>query len=340
MTGKFEKLIEEAKRVSLEKEEKDEIRNFLLSVIKASGPRLKGQDSLFLFRFLFKPVPLVILFALIFSGGVSFASESALPGDFLYPVKINFVEEVRSAFTFSTEAKADFEARRLNKRIEEAEKLSVENRLNSKAKDQIQSSFERSSERVGRKVKKLETDGDFEASAKVNSEFEASLKAHDNILDKILDDADEIQVEIKTNLIPFSQRVKKEAKIAKDSKARAEDIIFERVRSDEKAKAEAEISAKTRFEAAENKIAESKKYIERAKKSVGQEAVFEAEAKILAAENAVLKGRTDMESGDFSEAMLFFQEAFSLAQEAKVLAKAKKDLKIKIKTTNEIELDF
>lgn len=352
MNENFEKIIEEAKKVSLRKEEKTKIREFLLSfikenpilpkggvVIKDMGFRLKGQETqsswsnilVNSFKLVIKPMPLAILLIIAVSGGVSFASGSALPGEPLYPVKINFNEEVRSMLTFSTEAKADFETQRLNKRIEEAEELAIKGKLDSKIRAQIESSFEDHSEQINKEIQKLEAQGNLEASAKINSKFEASLKAHERILEEILEEIDEVRTEIKTNLNPLSLKVKQEAKIASESKVRVGEIISGKVRASEEAKTEAEISAQSRLKAAEKKITESKKFIERAKKLLNQEAVIEAEAKIQAAEDAMLEGKAKIETGDLNGALFSFQEAFSLAQEAKVLAKARTDLRINIR---------
>jgi hypothetical protein len=38
--------------------------------------------------------------SVLFSGGASFAAETSLPGELLYPIKIYVNESVQSAFTF------------------------------------------------------------------------------------------------------------------------------------------------------------------------------------------------------------------------------------------------
>lgn len=70
----------------------------------------------------------VTAFCLVFfvslSGAVVFASNDALPGDTLYPVKIG-LEEVRHALTFSSEARANWAIQRIDKRFEEIEELAL-----------------------------------------------------------------------------------------------------------------------------------------------------------------------------------------------------------------------
>jgi len=56
-------------------------------------------------------------------GGVSYAAEGAVPGDALYPIKVGINEEVRDIVALTPEAKADWESRLVERRLEEAEKL-------------------------------------------------------------------------------------------------------------------------------------------------------------------------------------------------------------------------
>lgn len=76
-----------------------------------------------------------ILFAMfVLSGGVSYAAEGSLPGDALYPVKININEEVRSSLAIGARADAEFARKQLERRAGEAETLEKENRLSGEEK--------------------------------------------------------------------------------------------------------------------------------------------------------------------------------------------------------------
>lgn len=69
-----------------------------------------------------------------FTGTATYASESALPGDLLYDFKVNVVEEVQGSLIFDEEKKAEWEAERMQKRLEEAEKLKEAGNLNPENK--------------------------------------------------------------------------------------------------------------------------------------------------------------------------------------------------------------
>lgn len=85
------------------------------------------NTSLFSFKFAY--MPLLILLTVMIGGGASLAAEASLPGDVLYPVKINLNENVRGAFTFGADSEARLQTALLDERIEEAEKLRSEGRL-------------------------------------------------------------------------------------------------------------------------------------------------------------------------------------------------------------------
>jgi hypothetical protein len=63
------------------------------------------------------------------TSSVSFAAEKALPGDILYPIKVNINESVRSAFTVNPEAKAKWESDKIFRRVEEAETLAAQGKF-------------------------------------------------------------------------------------------------------------------------------------------------------------------------------------------------------------------
>ena len=74
-------------------------------------------------------MPIAILLAVFVSIGTSFAAQGALPGDMLYPVKTEVNENIRTAFTFGADAKANLQADLLEERLEEAQALHAQGRL-------------------------------------------------------------------------------------------------------------------------------------------------------------------------------------------------------------------
>lgn len=77
-------------------------------------------------------MPFVILFAVMITGGTSFAAQGAVPGDFLYTVKTEVNEPVRSAFAVGANAEAKLQTKIIAERIKEAEELKSEGKLEGK----------------------------------------------------------------------------------------------------------------------------------------------------------------------------------------------------------------
>ena len=56
-------------------------------------------------------------------GGAAYAAEDSLPGDFLYPVKVNFTEPMREHMRFDPDIRARWAEKRIKRRLEETENL-------------------------------------------------------------------------------------------------------------------------------------------------------------------------------------------------------------------------
>src|SRR3989344_1739521 len=119
---------------------------------------------------------IILAIALVFSGGVSLAANNAIPGDFLYPVKVSINEEVRGTLSLSTEAKAKWEARLAERRLEESAELEVKGKLNAETQANLEERFQAHMERIRELIIKLEEKGNFEAAAAITTGIEASIR--------------------------------------------------------------------------------------------------------------------------------------------------------------------
>src|SRR3989344_2979449 len=122
----LKQLFNEARQLSLTAEEKAQAKHILraqMALQPLAKPILLG------WRLLFKPLTLVAVVVLLLGGGASLAAEKALPGEFLYPIKVNFNEEMRALWAISATAKANLDTELATRRLEEAEKLSAQAKL-------------------------------------------------------------------------------------------------------------------------------------------------------------------------------------------------------------------
>lgn len=165
---------------------KSALKSRILYLVKLKErPRTRSISS-FLFPIL-RPVPILagVMILLITGGSVSFAAENSLPGDVLYPVKVNLNENIISALNFTPEAKAAWELAKTSRRLTEAGQLAAQGKEDSAAQAELASNFEDNSTAVQESIRSLKEQGNVKMAAKLASKFEATLKAHQEILDAV-----------------------------------------------------------------------------------------------------------------------------------------------------------
>lgn len=123
--------------------------------------------------------PVVALCAglLLTGGGVSAAARQALPGDLLYPMKVEVNERVESALALSSEAKAQVEARQAFRRLDEVERLADRGTLTEETNATLRARFEQKADALDKRLAALDESGRADAAAEVHAKVEAGLDA-------------------------------------------------------------------------------------------------------------------------------------------------------------------
>ncbi len=261
----------------------------------------------------FKPMNILIILALLIGGGASAAAEQSLPGDALYKVKVNVNEEVRSWLAVSDEAQAKWDAHVALRRLDEAEDLAADAELTAEARAQIEANFQAHADRVADRIAKFESE-DSHAAADVALNFETSLKAHERILANIGDSQD---ASVKAQVDALLVKVRAEHKDSTSDRVREEGEV--------EVRADVSSSAEGRLNAAENKIEEVQRFIDRKEAQLGAAATVQAEARLAAAIALVADGKAKLDAKAYDEAFVLFGKAHATAQEAKLLVQAKVD---------------
>src|SRR6266481_7764619 len=132
-------------------------------------------------------MPLLLIIALALTGGIStsIAAEHAAPADLLYPVKVNVNESVRSAFAIGDKAQAGWEAEAMNRRLDEAEKLAANGKLNTETRAELESNFDLHSKHLKNEMSALKAKNDIAGAAEVNAKLTTLLKVHANEFAKL-----------------------------------------------------------------------------------------------------------------------------------------------------------
>ncbi len=132
MQNDFNKGIENLKKLSLNMEDKKAILNNLVDHINRT-PTKKFKSDFSWFAYLAQKqyfyAALVVLL-ITGSGVVLAASNGALPGDLLYPIKVNLSEPLEGVTMLSETSKVNWRAEVLNRRFEEVETLAAKGKLN------------------------------------------------------------------------------------------------------------------------------------------------------------------------------------------------------------------
>lgn len=340
MNQDFEKFIETAQKISLGTEDRRQIRKDMLAFMQANPVRNAGLGrqgiqqrsglSLLLIKFT-KPMPIALIVLLLLGGGVSAAAENSLPGDMLHPIKVEINEKVRAALALSASSKANWEVRLAERRLEEAEELSAKTgtEIKTDVMARIEANFDHHADRVKDRIAKFGVEGKTELAANLSSKFEASLRAHDEILERLrakFEDGDvtkdEVTEEVKKEFRNLREEVKERREAIKEVRKEHEDKVIRGTDAQAAAEAAAKMSA--------NVIAESKRFITSAEAKFGAEAVVDAKTKLAEAERAHAEAQAKLEAGSFREAFLAFHESARIAQHAKLLVRAHAELRIDV----------
>ncbi len=299
MEKKFEQLKRGMRNIALTAGEKRAMRETVFNFVEMH-PREKTK-IIYAPSFSFAlPLSLILL---LFFGGISYAAEDSLPGDLLYPIKVYVNEEVGAVLARSSEAKASLAVKKALRRLEEAEKLSVEEKLDLSTREVLESRFEievKNFEEHALKTKRIER-------AEISSEFESALRVHSEILSKL--------AQVKEKSKPARDRVKETLESVAKTRRQAESDVSE---ADHK-----EVEAKKR--SAKGKIGE-------AAKEVDSEELKEAK-RIFA------DGEEKLEMQRYNEAFKSFQKATRIAEEKQLISRSKKNLKIDVSSRDAGEKD-
>ena len=123
----------------------------------------------------YAPVPFMLLLFILVGGGMSFTAQGTVPGDFLYPIKTEFNETIRSAFTMSADSEAELQAQLLEERIKEAEALQVAGRLTDTMSVAVSNQINEQAERANDAAAKSSPQIAVETQAKISGALEQFL---------------------------------------------------------------------------------------------------------------------------------------------------------------------
>jgi hypothetical protein len=193
MNKKLDNFFHTARSVVLTPSEKSSIKLALVRELEAR-PRSRYTFS-FLHTRYFQLSMTMLLVLLVTGGGVSSAAEGAVPGDWLYAVKVGINESVKDSF-LSGAQRAAWEAAKIARRLEETETLATRGELQADTQAQLAASVTRSAERFQEEIAALPEGHNVREVANAKTELKAALKAHTRILNTVARDLPEQAEEV------------------------------------------------------------------------------------------------------------------------------------------------
>ncbi len=127
----------------------------------------------------------LILIIILGSGGISYASETSLPGDLLYPIKTKVIEPVKIVFAKTPEKKAEIQTKLAEKRLNEAEILSKLGRLSTTTASELNKKYKEHKEKVGKIKDQMERNADKKSAETIERKFEDRMKPHEEMIKKM-----------------------------------------------------------------------------------------------------------------------------------------------------------
>lgn len=165
-------------------------RHPLVEKVVAEAPVSLFEQAMHFFvaGILPRTVAVACVFLLV-GTSVTFAANLSVPGDMLYALKVGVIEEVRSTFAVTAEAKAAWEYSRALRRLREAEVLADRRELTEEAGQRLRHQFTNHVRLAGEHVQKTS------AAEAISSEVEVQLRTHEEILQRIGMKPEEVAVQ-------------------------------------------------------------------------------------------------------------------------------------------------
>lgn len=128
---------------------------------------------------------LVVL--VVFGTGTSFASQNTLPGDLLYPIKVNVLEEVKAQFLPSS-SRPVYEIKRAQARVGEVKKLAAQNKLSDEVKVAVAARLDDHIATVKKEISTYKEKGDLKHVLEISNSLELALANSQNEISTLEDD--------------------------------------------------------------------------------------------------------------------------------------------------------
>ncbi len=127
-------------------------------------------------------IALALVVAAALGGGTAVAAQNALPGDALWGFKTEVNERFQETFAQGDKAKAEIEIALIKARLEDAQKLHAQGKLDTSTQTQLSNNFDAHARDIADRIAKLQTNGSYTDAATVATQFQAAIAAEASAL--------------------------------------------------------------------------------------------------------------------------------------------------------------
>jgi hypothetical protein len=269
----------------------------------------------------------IILVFLVTGSALGAKADSALPGDWLYPVKIGLNEKVMEVLAFSEENKANLNIKLVNLRLEEAEKLLMQGNLNIKLESQINNDFNNHAKKASQAINNLKNTTKLNLSSTQSDaenivlNFESSLRAHEHILQVLQENNSH---GVSNSLVNNVKDVNQEMSEIRMNINSSESVDLEENKIDK------EKIIKEKISATENSVNKIKDIIEKkqSKKTTPSATQSQTQNNLDLAKQKIEQVKQDLKDNqdNYEKSVSSLQEAHIIANEFKKLLEQKNNL--------------
>lgn len=213
MNNFFEQFKNEAKHIRLTSQEKENMRLALSRVFTETASAKKVPSPYIAYSFSFSSfhsrmlVPLALVFMVVIgTTGTAYAAQGALPGDILYPIKVNVTEKIEVAAASNPVAKAQVHAVLAQRRAEEAEVLASQGRLDATTSAQLAETLvaeASTSEQISQQIAATDPG----TAAEIQIQLSSALEAHSDIIARLGTDSSNVPTQENSNALASAVRV-------------------------------------------------------------------------------------------------------------------------------------
>lgn len=183
----FKKGIKEIKNIKLDDKEKDQMLRAVFNAPIASpyAPKISFWMSFSSRKMRIAYTGLLILIMIVSGGAITYGTETSLPGDILYSVKVNIGEPIRDLLSTSPEQKAEWESVKAVRRLDEAADLAAKGQLTEQTRTDLENRFIKHADAFDSSVSEAATSSP--QTDLVKMEFEANVTARVKIFSGLSD---------------------------------------------------------------------------------------------------------------------------------------------------------